>query len=86
MHIKVVSTISYQGNANRNCKQDTTSYPLGSVQFSRSVSNSATLWIAAYQHTHQTHVHQFGDAIQPSHPLSSPSSTAFSVSRHQGLY
>ena len=34
----------------------------------------------------QTHVHWVGDAIQPSHPLSSPSSTAFSVSRHQGLY
>ena len=49
MHIKVVSTVSYQGNANQNCKQDTTSYPVGSVQFSRSVSNSAPPWTAAYQ-------------------------------------
>ena len=33
----------------------------------------------------QTHVHQVDDAIQPSHPLSSPSA-AFSVSQHQGLF
>ena len=32
----------------------------------------------------QTHVHQVGDAIQPSHPLSSPS-PAFNLSKHQGL-
>ena len=32
----------------------------------------------------QTHVHQVGDAIQPSHPLSPPS-PAFSLSQHQGL-
>ena len=34
----------------------------------------------------QTHVHRVGDAIQPSHPLSSPSSPAFSLSEHQGLF
>jgi len=34
----------------------------------------------------QTHVHWIGDAIQPSHPLSSPSSPAFSLSQHQGLF
>ena len=33
----------------------------------------------------QTHVHQVRDAIQPSHPLSSPS-PAFSLSQHQGLF
>ena len=33
----------------------------------------------------QTHVHQDGDAIQPSHPLSSPSPPAFNISQHQGL-
>ena len=33
----------------------------------------------------QTHVHWVGDAIQPSHPLSSPSSPAFNLSQHQGL-
>ena len=34
----------------------------------------------------QTHVHCVGDAIQPSHPLSSPSSPAFNLSQHQGLF
>ena len=35
---------------------------------------------------HQTHVHQVGDAIQPSHPLSSPSPPAFNLSQHQSLF
>ena len=34
----------------------------------------------------QTHVHRVGDAIQPSHPLSSPSPLAFNLSQHQGLF
>ena len=33
----------------------------------------------------QTHVHWVSDAIQPSHPLSSPSPLAFNLSQHQGL-
>ena len=34
----------------------------------------------------QTHLHWVGDAIQPSHPPSSPSPPAFSHSQHQGLF
>ena len=34
----------------------------------------------------QTHVHQVGDAIQPSHPLSSPSPPAPNPSQHQSLF
>ena len=34
----------------------------------------------------QTHVHQVSDAIQPSHPLSSPSPPAPNPSQHQGLF
>ena len=34
----------------------------------------------------QTHVHLVGDAIQPSHPLLSPSPPAFNLSQHQGLF
>ena len=34
----------------------------------------------------QTHVHRVSDAIQPSHPLSSPSPPAFSLSQCQGLF
>ena len=34
----------------------------------------------------QTHVHWVGDAIQPSHPLSSPFPPAFHLSQRQGLF
>ena len=34
----------------------------------------------------QTHVHCVSDAIQPSHPLLSPSSPALNLSQHQGLF
>ena len=34
----------------------------------------------------QTHVHPVGDAIQPSHSLSSPFPPAFSLSQDQGLF
>ena len=34
----------------------------------------------------QTHVHWVGDAIQPSHPLSSPSPPSLNLSQHQGLF
>ena len=41
-----------------------------------------------YQHPEftQTHVHWVGDAIQPSHPLSSLSPPIFNLSYHQGLF
>ena len=34
----------------------------------------------------QTHVYRVSDAIQPSHPLSSPSSPTFNLSQNQGLF
>ena len=34
----------------------------------------------------QNHVYRVGDAIQPSHPLSSPSSPVLNLSQHQGLF
>ena len=34
----------------------------------------------------QTHVHQASDAIQPSHPLPSPSPPALYFSQHWGLF
>ena len=33
----------------------------------------------------KTHIHRISDAIQPSHPLSSPSPHALNLSQHQGL-
>ena len=68
---------------------------LPSVQFSHSaVSNS--LRPHELQHARppcpsptpgvQTHVHRVSDAIQPSHPLSSPSPPAPNPSQHQSLF
>ena len=34
----------------------------------------------------QTHVHWVSDAIQPSHPLSSPSPPTFNLSQHQSVF
>ena len=34
----------------------------------------------------QTQLHRVSDAIQPSHPLLFPSSPAFNLSQHQGLF
>ena len=34
----------------------------------------------------QTHIHWISDAIQPSHPLSSPSPSVFNLSQQQGLF
>ena len=60
-----------------------------SVQFSHSVVSNS-LWPHGLQHQlpefTQTHVHWVGDAIQPSHPLSSASPPTFSLSQHQGLF
>ena len=58
---------------------------------------SDSLWPHGLQHTrppcppptprvYPTHVHRVSDAIQLSHPLSSPSSTAFNLSQHQDLF
>ena len=67
-----------------------------SVQFSCSVvSDSATPWTAACQASLtitnsrsllKLIVHLVGDAIQPSHPLSSPSLPAFNLSQNQRLF
>ena len=63
-----------------------------SVQLLSRVRLFATPWIAALPVHHQlpestqTHVHQVGDAIQPSHPLSSPSPPAPNPSQHQSLF
>ena len=67
-----------------------------SVQFNHSVV-SDTLQPHELQHASlpvycllpeftQIHVLWVSDAIQPSHPLSSPSPPAFNLSQHQGLF
>ena len=71
-----------------------------SIQFSRSVVSLSRVWLCnPMNHSTpglpvhhqlpeftQTHVHQVGDAIQPSHPLSSPSPPAPNPSQHLGLF
>ena len=48
-------------------------------------ARQASLSITNSQFT-QTHVQWVSDAIQPSHPLSSPSPSTFHLSHHQGLF
>ena len=68
------------------------------VQFSSVTQSCPTLWDPMNHSTPgfpvhhqllestQTHVHWVGDAIQPSHPLLSPSPPALNLSEHQGLF
>ena len=72
--------------------------PLTSVQFSSVAQSCPTLCDSMNRstpglpvHHHlpeltQTHVHQVGDAIQPSHPLLSPFPSAPNPSQHQSLF
>ena len=67
-------------------------------QFSSVAQSSPTLWdpmdcsTLGFPVHHrllefvQTHICRVGDAIQPSHPLSSPSPPTFNLSQHQGLF
>ena len=79
-----------------------TSVQFSSVQLLSRVWLFVTLWTAAHQASlsitpgfpahhqlpefAQIHVHRVGDAIQPSHSLSSPSPPAFNLSQHLGLF
>ena len=72
------------------------SHRFSSIQFSRSVvsdflppMNHSTPGFPVHHQlleSTQTYVHWVGDAIQPSHPLLSPSPPALNLSQHQGLY
>ena len=68
---------------------------LSSVQLLSLVWLFVTPWTAARQafpvhhqlpEPTQTHVHHTDEAIQPSHPQSSPSPPTFNLSQHQGLF
>ena len=73
-------------------------YKDGSVQFSSVAQSCPTLCdpmnhstpgLPVHHHLPeftQTHVHRVCDAIQPSHPLSSPSLPAFNLSQHRDLF
>ena len=67
---------------------------VSSVQWLSHVRLFETPWTSAHQASlskqlpefTQTHVHWVGDAIQPSHPLVSPSPPALNLSQHWGLF
>ena len=73
-------------------------YSISSVQFSSVAQSCPTLCdpmnhsmpgLPVHHHLPeftQTHVHRVSDAIQPSHPLSSPSPPAPNPSQHQSLF
>ena len=69
-------------------------FQLSSVQPLSRVQLLATPWTAAHQASLSITysqsllklIHWVSDAIQPSHPLSSPSPPAFNLSQHQGLF
>ena len=77
-------------------KAETRAQVPSSVQFSRSVVSdslrpheSQQSGLPVHQQLPeftQTHVHRVGDAIQPSHPLSSPSPPVPNPSQHQSLF
>ena len=89
--------VKYQGSCPVEWKSgfSTTFKAISSVQFSHSVVSNS-LRPHEPQHARppyhqlpestQTHVHWVGDAIQPSHPLSSPSPPTLNLSQHQGLF
>ena len=68
--------------------------PFSSVQLLSRVQLFVTPWITAHQasmsitnsQSSPKLVHPVGDAIQPSHPLLSPSPSTFNLSQHQGLF
>ena len=65
---------------------------INSVQFSSVTQSCPTLWDPmnrsrpGFPESTQTYVHRVSDAIQPSHPLSSPSPPAPNPSQHQSLF
>ena len=98
-HVLLHSQIPIMLGEKRSSKKRTSSELsiVSSVQFSSVAQSCLTLWdpmdcsmpglLVHHQllELTQTHVRRVGDAIQPSHPLSSPFPPAFNLSQHQGL-
>ena len=81
-------TSKFLNPLNINCKMGMI---ISSVQLLSLVRLFSTPWTVADQASlsitnSQTHVHWVSDAIQPSHPLSSPSPPALNLFQHQGLF
>ena len=95
--VLMAQSISYDG-INFGCKLVTCTIQFSSVQFSSVTQSYPTLCepmnrsVPGLPVRHQlpeltqTHVHQVSDAIQPSHPLSSPSPPAPNPSQPHSLF
>ena len=93
-HEKTLNTANHQGIQIKT----TVRYCLTSVRISSVAQSCPTLCEPMNRSTPalpvhhqlleftQTHVHRVSDAIQPSHPLSSPSPPALNISQPQGLF
>ena len=92
---KYILEAKQYGNS-KSIKMKFSSIQFSSVQFSRSAVSDSLRPHESQQpglpvHRYlpeftQTHIHRVSDAIQPSHPLSSPSPPAPNPSQHQGIF
>ena len=85
--------VTYKGEESGKKKRYICMHQFSSVAQScptlRDPMNRSTPGLPVHHHLldfTQTHVHRVGDAIQPSHPLSSPSPPAPNPSQHQSLF
>ena len=96
-HQEILIKMKYKGSSSRRVHRPGSLMPFSLFQFSSVAQSCPTLCDSMNRstpglpvHHHlleftQTHVHQVNDAIQPSHPLSSPSPPAPNPSQHQSL-
>ena len=77
-------------NNKKNLKRSKMKNCISSVAQSRTTlcdpMNHSTPGLPVHHHLPETHVHRVGDAIQPSHPLSSPFPSALNPSQYQSLF
>ena len=94
----MLQSLRSQGDGHHLATKQQQQYDKDSVQFSSVAQSCPTLCdpvdctLPGFPLHHQlpeptqTYDHRFSDAVQPFHPLSSPSPPAFNLSQHQSLF